>query len=79
MVTMRVCDVHKSLLSVCKTVKAGKRIIIDVGCDGGSFTERKSICEKLKLDLDGNLWTFKAFANKKPGEPHGFTRQRRLR
>ena len=75
--TMQVCDVHTSLLSIGKMVKAGKKVIFNSESDGGSYIECKTNGEKLFLKPDGNLWTLKAFVRKKPGESSDVARQRR--
>ena len=58
--TMQVCDVHKSRLSIGKMVKAGKRVVFDSESSGGAYIECKASGEKLPLRPDGNLWTLKA-------------------
>ena len=58
--TLQVCDVHKSLLSIGKIVKAWKKVVCDSQTDGGAHTECKDMGEKMPLTHDGNLWALKA-------------------
>ena len=53
--TMQVCDVHKSLLSIDKIIKAGKRVVFDAETNGGPFIRCRTTGEKLKLNPDCNL------------------------
>ena len=65
-VTLQVCDVHKSLLSVGKIVGAAKRSIFDAEASGGSYIEDKVTGEKLPLRKQGNIWTLSAWVKKAP-------------
>ena len=65
-ITIQVCDVHKSLLSVGKIVGAGKRVVFDADSSGGSYIEDKVTKEKLPLTRQGNLWTLSAWIRKAP-------------
>ena len=65
-ITIQVCDVHKSLLSVGKIVNAGKRVVFDAEASGGSYIEDKATQEKLPLKKQGNLWTLSAWVREAP-------------
>ena len=65
-ITIQICDVHNSRLSVGKIVGAGKRVVFDADASGGSYIEDRASTEKLPLARQGHLWTLTAWVRSAP-------------
>ena len=58
----QVCAVNKSLMSVNKIAKAGRRVIFD---DDGSLIEDKSSGERIWMNEHNGMYTLKVWVSKK--------------
>ena len=66
-ITAQICDVNKPLLSVRKIVESGNRVVFE---PNGAFIEDCHTKEKLKLDVNGGMYTLKVWI--KGGDKSGF-------
>ena len=65
-ITAQVCEVNKPLLSVCKLVHAGHRVVFETG---GSYVEDTSNGERIWLKESGGMYMLKLWM---PSKASGF-------
>ena len=62
-VVAQVVDVSQNSLSVKKCTKSGNRVVFD---SEGSYTENKATGKIIWVEEDGNLWSLRMWAKRRP-------------
>ena len=65
-ITAQVTEVHKALLSVAKTVKAGNRVVFD---DNGSYIENKTNGKKTPIEQRNGGYALKVWVHRDQTSP----------
>ena len=65
-ITAQVTDVHKALLSVAKTVKAGNRVVFD---EKGSYIESKKDGTRTPIEWSNGGYALKVWVHKNQSSP----------
>ena len=65
-ITAQVTDVHKALLSVSKTVKAGNRVVFD---EDGSYIENKKDGTRTPIEWRNGGYALKVWVHREQASP----------